>query len=366
MKIGILGGGQLAQMLIESGKKLNLEFRVFDPAPDCCAASLAETLSADFADQSALRKFSDQLDAVTFEWENVPAESAKFLEKSVPRFFPSARALHTLQDRLTQKKLLDTLSISTSPYFEVKSAEDFAHLSGPSVLKLRRHGYDGKGQARIASREAAPKAWQDIGGKPAICEKLIDFERELSLVSVRNLAGEMRFYPLVENRHQNGILHLTLAPYLDATLQAQAESSARKIAEHLNYIGVFAIEFFQVGKNLLVNEIAPRVHNSGHWSIEGAACSQFENHLRAGMGLALGDTLAVGKSAMINLIGELPSREGLSALAQIGSVHIYGKSPRPGRKLGHVTLTAASESEREKKLKQASDAMLQTSAGPSP
>lgn len=349
MKIGILGGGQLALMLIEAGKKLGFEFRIFDPSPDACASSQADTINADFTDENTLTRFAHSLDAVTFEWENVPGQSAQYLEKIVPYFFPNSASIITLQDRLTQKQLLDQLKIPTAPYQDLSQ---LTVVNAPSLIKLRRHGYDGKGQRRVNSTAEIQNAWAELGQKPAIIEAMIAFEHEISLVCVRGKTGTLAFYPLALNEHQNGILHLTRAPFSSPELQKQAEMYARKLLEHLDYVGVLAIEFFQMGDQLLINELAPRVHNSGHWSIEGAQTSQFENHLRAGMGLPLGNTEAIGKAAMINLIGMLPASSQLEAVSKIASVHLYGKAPRVGRKLGHVTAMASTEAELQTLLTQ--------------
>ena len=345
--VGILGGGQLARMLALSGAPLGLRFLVLDSTPDACAAQFAPLLQADYRDHDALAAFADQVDVATFDFENVPAESARWLAERVP-VFPSPRALAVAQDRLAEKTLFRELGIPVPEFADVTSRgaldEALARIGTPCILKTRRLGYDGKGQFRIKSPADADAAWQALGPQAdtvgLILEGFVAFQRELSVLAVRGRDGELRAWPLTENWHESGILSASLAPAnVDASLQAQALAAARKVAEALDYVGVFALELFLRDGVLLANEMAPRVHNSGHWTIEGAETSQFQNHLRAVLGLPLGDTRAIGHSVMLNWIGEMPS--SLPVLGEpSGHWHDYGKSPRAGRKVGHATLRA--------------------------
>ena len=345
--VGILGGGQLARMLALSGAPLGLRFLVLDSTPDACAAQFAPLLQADYRDHDALAAFAGQVDVATFDFENVPAESARWLAERVP-VFPSPRALAVAQDRLAEKTLFRELGIPVPEFADIASRQGLddalARIGTPCILKTRRLGYDGKGQFRIKTPADADAAWAALGPQAdtvgLILEGFVAFQRELSVVAVRGRDGELKAWPLTENWHESGILSASLAPAaVDAVLQAQALDTARKVAEALDYVGVFALELFLRDGVLLANEMAPRVHNSGHWTIEGAQTSQFQNHLRAVLGLPLGDTRAIGHSVMLNWIGEMPS--SLPVLAEAcGHWHDYGKSPREGRKVGHATLRA--------------------------
>lgn len=342
-KIGILGAGQLGRMLALAGYPLGFEFRFLDPAPDSPSRHLGEFINAPYDDEAALTRFVDGLDLVTFEFENVPAAVLDFLGGRVPAS-PPREALATGQDRLSEKNLFRELGIETSPFATVDSHNDLeravAELGLPAVLKTRRLGYDGKGQFVLRDATDIDRAWDELGGVPLILEGFVDFDRELSIIAVRGRGGgETVFYPLTENTHEGGILRRSRAPApdLDLALQATAEEYARRVLDRLDYTGVLTIELFQCGERLLANELAPRVHNSGHWTIEGAETSQFENHLRAIAGLPLGSTETVGYSEMINLIGTTP--DPAEILARTGAhLHLYGKAARPGRKLGHVTI----------------------------
>jgi 5-(carboxyamino)imidazole ribonucleotide synthase len=342
MTIGILGGGQLGRMLALAGYPLGLRFRFLDPAPDTPAGRLAEHIVGRYDDPAVLERFVQGVDLVTYEFENVPVKAARWLAERVP-VLPPPQALETAQDRLYEKECFWRLDIPTAPFVAVDSCADLEaaieRIGLPAVLKTRRFGYDGKGQAVLHTTADIAPAWKALGGVPLILEGFVPFDRELSILAVRGRSGAMAFYPLVENHHREGILRLSLAPAPDlpSALQAQAERYAARVLEALDYVGVLAIELFQVGKQLLANEMAPRVHNSGHWSIEGAETSQFENHLRAVLGLPLGSTAPRGVSAMLNLIGSMPERAAV--LAHPGAhLHLYDKAPRPGRKLGHITL----------------------------
>ena len=362
--VGILGGGQLARMLALSGAPLGLRFLVLDSAPDACAAQFAPMLQADYRDQAALASFADQVDVATFDFENVPAESAEWLATRVP-VFPSPRALAVAQDRMAEKSLFRELGIPVPEFAAVDSREGLeaalARVGTPCILKTRRLGYDGKGQFRIKSPADADAAWDALGAQAAtvglILEGFVAFQRELSVVAARGRDGELRAWPLTENWHESGILSASLAPaQVDQALQAQALAAARKVAEALDYVGVFALELFLRDGVLLANEMAPRVHNSGHWTIEGAETSQFENHLRAVLGLPLGSTRAVGHSVMLNWIGAMPA--ALPVLSEAGGHwHDYGKSPRHGRKVGHATLRADTAAELAESLERVGRAL---------
>jgi 5-(carboxyamino)imidazole ribonucleotide synthase len=344
--IGILGGGQLGYMLALAGYPLGLHFRFLDPSPEAPVGRIAQRVTADYTDQAALEKFSNGLELVTYEFENVPVEAANFLAERVP-VLPPPPALEAAQDRLNEKHLFQKLGIPTTEFAAVSSPREFdaavKSIGLPAILKTCRLGYDGKGQWILKTAEDVARAKNELPKVPLVLERFVPFTRELSALAVRSRSGETALYPLVENHHRGGILRLSLAPAprLDAAIQRAAEDAARRILESLNYAGVLAIEFFECNGRLLANEMAPRVHNSGHWTIEGAITSQFENHLRAVLGLPLGSTGATGHSAMLNLIGDLPDSAEVLAVPD-AHLHLYGKSPRPGRKLGHLTLRAAS------------------------
>ena len=346
MSIGILGGGQLGYMLALAGYPLGLRFRFLDPSPEAPVGRIAPRVTGDFTDRAALEKFAHGLEVVTYEFENVPVDTVHFLVKKVS-VFPPPRALEVAQDRLREKELFVKLGIATTEFASVPVAYDLdsavKKVGLPAVLKTRRMGYDGKGQWILGTAEDVKIAKDGLPKQPFTVERFVPFTRELSVLAVRGKAGETAFYPLVENHHRNGILRLSLAPApaVGPEIHMAAEDAARKVLEALNYVGVLAIEFFECDGKLLANEMAPRVHNSGHWTIEGAVTSQFENHLRAICGLPLGSTTAIGASAMINLIGEVPESVQVLAIPS-AHLHLYGKEPRPGRKLGHVTLRAAS------------------------
>ncbi len=361
--VGILGGGQLARMLALSGAPLGLRFLVMDTASDACAGQYVPMLVGDYRDESMLAQFAQQVDVVTFDFENVPAESAQWLSERVA-VFPNPRALAVAQDRLAEKTLFRELNIPVPEFAPVASREELdaaiAEIGVPCILKTRRLGYDGKGQFRIretntgsrqpgSARADAQAAWEALGAQAQtvglILEAFVPFERELSVVAVRGRDGEFRTWPLTENWHVDGVLSASLAPaQADDGLVATAFAYARQLAESLDYVGVFALELFCRNGELLANELAPRVHNSGHWTIEGAETSQFENHLRAVLGLPLGDTRMLGHACMLNWVGDLPDPQAMLRESG-GHWHDYGKSPRAGRKVGHATLRADSADE---------------------
>lgn len=351
VKIGILGAGQLGRMLALAGYPLGLEFIFLDPAEEACAAPLGKHLRADYTNEAALAEFCADIDVATFEFENVPQHAAEFVAARVP-LWPSARALTAGQDRLSEKALFTALGIPVPRHAAVDTLDDLATAAAttslPAILKTRRMGYDGKGQAVLRSPADFTDAWRAVGGQPSILEAFIPFQREVSCLLVRDRPGASVCYPLVQNVHRSGILHLSIPQPADP-LQTQAEDYARRVATHLDYCGVLAFEFFVADGQLIANEIAPRVHNSGHWSIEGAETSQFENHLRAIAGLPLGSTALRGASAMLNFIGTLPPLPALAALPGV-HVHDYGKTAKPLRKVGHATVTAETAAEFETRL----------------
>jgi 5-(carboxyamino)imidazole ribonucleotide synthase len=345
--VGILGGGQLARMLALSGAPLGLRFLVMDSMADACAGQFAPMVVGDYRDEATLDEFARRVDCATFDFENVPAESAQWLAERVP-VFPSPRALAVAQDRLAEKTLFNRLGIGTPAFRDVatRAALEQALLAigAPAILKTRRLGYDGKGQFRLRTPDDAAAAWESLGSQAAsvglILEGFVRFQRELSVVAVRGRDGEFRAWPITENWHDAGVLSLSLAPArVSAETAALALDYARRIATELDYVGVFALELFECDGELLANEMAPRVHNSGHWTIEGAETSQFENHLRAVLGLPLGSTATTGESCMLNWIGSLPEAAGVLGIDG-GHWHDYGKHPRDGRKVGHATVRA--------------------------
>jgi 5-(carboxyamino)imidazole ribonucleotide synthase len=350
--VGILGGGQLARMLALSGAPLGLRFLVLDSAEDACAGQFAPMVVGDYTDQAALDEFASNIDVATFDFENVPAESAHWLAERRP-VFPSPRALAVAQDRLAEKTLFLDLGIPVPDFAAIGTRESLdaalAKIGTPCILKTRRLGYDGKGQFRIKTPADADAAWAALGAQAdkvgLILEGFVAFQRELSVVAVRGRDGEFRAWPLTENWHVDGVLSASLAPaQTDEALAATAISHARKLAEALDYVGVFALELFCRDGALLANELAPRVHNSGHWTIEGSETSQFQNHLRAVLGLPLGDTRMLGHACMLNWIGAMPDANAVLGEAG-GHWHDYGKQPREGRKVGHATLRADSPRE---------------------
>lgn len=331
-------------MLAQAGQSLGVELRFFGPEENSPAGEIAEQVVAGYDNREALSHFAEGLDAVTYEFENVPLEALEFLGERVP-VFPPLKALQTAQDRLLEKECFKRLSIPTARFLAVSSLRDLTDaiekIGTPSIVKTRRFGYDGKGQFVLRAKNDVATAWVQLGTVPVILEEFIDFSREVSIIGVRGRDGSCVFYPLVENHHSEGILRLSIAPAprVSEELQAKAENIALQVMLGLEYVGVLAIELFQKGDELIANEMAPRVHNSGHWTIEGAATSQFENHIRAILGLPLGNTDMVGAAGMINVIGKVPDFSRIQQ-HEDAYVHMYGKSPAPGRKLGHVTVVA--------------------------
>lgn len=355
--LGILGGGQLARMLALAAAPLGVKSLVVDSAIDACAGQVAPLVVADWSDYEALERFAAEVDVVTFDFENVPADTAHWLARKVS-VFPAPRALAVAQDRLAEKTLFRECGLQTPEFKAIDTRADLdsalATIGAPAILKTRRLGYDGKGQFRIKSLADADAAWAALGEQASahglILEAFVPFDRELSVIAVRGRDGDFRTWPLTQNWHTDGVLSLSLAPAPDiAALQERATGLARTLANALEYVGVFALELFVKDGELLGNEMAPRVHNSGHWTIEGALTSQFENHVRAVLGLPLGDTSARGLSTMFNWIGELP--DAAPVLEAIDAHwHDYGKQPRVGRKVGHATVCAPDAARLMKRL----------------
>jgi len=339
-----MGAGQLGQMLALAGSRLGCQMRFISPDPEAPAGRFAELIVADYENEEALTHFAEGLDVVTYEFESIPSSSVSFVAERVPTY-PPPLALETAQDRAREKECFERLGIPTAPFASVesmtqlRSALDKTGL--PAVLKSRRLGYDGKGQAVLRSRDDIGIAYVKVGAVPAIVESFVKFTRELSIIAVRSRTGEMAFYPLVENHHTDGILRFSLAPApgVSSGTQSKAEEYATKVMNELGYVGVLAIELFETADGLVANEMAPRVHNTGHWTIEGADTSQFENHLRAIVGLPLGSAEMSGAAGMVNVIGIEPDVRRLREVDNV-HVHMYGKSPAPKRKLGHITVTA--------------------------
>jgi len=315
--VACIGGGQLGRMLGLAGLPLGLSFRFLDPSSEACARDVGELVVADYDDPDGLARLADGADVVTYEFENVPVEAAARVGA-----VPGEAALEHGQDRLREKELFRSLGIPTARFGTL------AETGLPAIVKTRRLGYDGKGQRRVEA--PVPVADDELA------EQLVAFDRELSIVGVRTRSGDTRFWPVGENVHRDGILRVTRAPARDAP-QAEAEAIGTALMDALGYVGVLAVELFEVGGKLLANEFAPRVHNTAHWTIDGAETSQFENHLRAILGLPLGGTPATGRCVMVNLIGTVPALDALLELPR-AHLHLYGKAPRRGRKVGHLTL----------------------------
>jgi 5-(carboxyamino)imidazole ribonucleotide synthase len=342
--IGILGGGQLGRMLVLAAARLGLKCHVFAPSPDCPAFDVVHRVTcADYNDTEALDRFAADVDVVTYEFENVPAETATFLAARVP-VLPDPEILATTQDRLAEKTFVGALGIRTAPFTAVAGPDELAaaveRIGWPAVLKTRRYGYDGKGQATLRKDADPQAAWREVGGQPCILEAFVPFEREVSVVAARGADGVIECFDVTENEHRDHILKTARVPA--ALLEAAADEARRiasTIAENFDYVGVLAVEMFvERGGGLLVNEIAPRVHNSGHWTLDGASVSQFEQHIRAVAGWPLAKPVRRGRVEMTNLLGE-EVRDYRRWLEVPGAaVHLYGKTAvRPGRKMGHVT-----------------------------
>jgi len=358
-KIGVIGAGQLGQMLGYAGQRLGLDFVFLDPSDNPPAATVGPVLQYAFDSDEGLRKLAEETDVITYEFENVPVGAISKITRDNP-VYPPAEALEHAQDRLAEKKLFGALDIPVPGFRTIDSTDDLrqaaADLGLPIVLKTRRLGYDGKGQAIVRSINDIDAAVAELGGKDLIAEQWVAFDREVSAIGARNVRGDIAIYPLTENEHREGILSVSRAPAEAGTLEERATTFLTSLLNKLNYVGVLALELFVVGDELLANEFAPRVHNSGHWTIEGAKTSQFENHLRAILNMPLGDTGMRGSAGMLNLIGKMPDTAHTSK-ARLWHLHDYGKDPRPGRKLGHATIVAKDDERREKALKNLAKAL---------
>ena len=347
MRIGIIGAGQLGQMLGFAAHELDAQCRFIDPSVNPPAAQCGKVIQSGFDDPVALIALAESCDVVTYEFENVPVEALQHIEGLAP-VYPPAAALRHSQDRLDEKKLFDVLEIPLPGYHAIDTREDMdlaaAQLGLPMVIKTRRFGYDGKGQFVAKTAEDMDAAWEELGGQALIAEQWVPFEYEVSCIGVRSVSGEMAIYPLSRNVHTDGILSDSRSPVDEPELAELASDYVHRLLDHLDYVGVLALELFVVGDKLLANEFAPRVHNSGHWSIEGSETSQFENHLRAITDMPLGSTASTGHAGMVNLIGEIRSE---TRALDTGSMYDYGKIPRPGRKLGHITVVADTAEQRD-------------------
>lgn len=354
MTIGILGAGQLGRMLALAGIPLGMRFQFFDPAPAPPAAALGRHVRAAWTDQEALGDFIRDCDVITYEVEHVPLETLEWIAERAT-VAPGPASLRITRDRLVEKQFAASLDLPVAPYASVASADDLAaalaHTDAPAILKTRVGGYDGRGQVRIDRVEQAAEAWAALGGVEAVVERRVPFDRELALVSTRSRNGGVRLYPLIETHHRNGVLSRAVAPApaTSIDLHRQAEGICRRVLDALNHVGVMTIECFELDGRLLINELAPRVHNSGHWTIEGAETSQFENHVRAIAGLPLGETTHRGVAGLVNLIGSTPPADHVLGFPG-AHLHVYGKDPRPGRKVGHVTVLAATHAELDARM----------------
>jgi len=353
-RLGIIGGGQLARMLVLKAAELGIRCTVLDPKADAGAGQLAPQIVAAYDDEAALQQLLQSVDVLTYDFENVPAAALSSLQAG-ERLAPGVEVLHVAQDRLLEKRLFCELDIAVGDFFAVNSRTDLLaaidQTGYPAVLKTRRLGYDGKGQTVLRGQEDLERAWQQLGDHDLILEAFIDYQYECSIIGVRSRGGEMRCYPLSRNHHEQGILRASRIGLAaaDAGLQQQAERWLQQIAEQFAYVGVLTLELFVSDGRLLANEIAPRVHNSGHWSIDAADCSQFENHLRAVTDLPLGPVTVSAEALMINFIGELPEAR---CWLQVPGLHWhdYGKQPRAGRKVGHATLCGADRAQFSERL----------------
>ncbi|HEV7632462.1 MAG TPA: 5-(carboxyamino)imidazole ribonucleotide synthase [Steroidobacteraceae bacterium] len=349
MTIGVVGAGQLGRMLALAGYPLGFDFLFLDRDRDTPAARLAPILTGAFTDSALLDELAARSEVVTFDWENVSVEALARIERGT-RIAPPLAALQTAQDRLLEKQLFAQLRIPTNRNIPVESLPELTaavqSLGLPGVLKARRLGYDGKGQVVLRTAADIETAWAQLQGGALLYEEFVPFDYEVSIIGVRSSTGETAIYPLNRNLHRDGILRMTRAPWHAPSVEAAARRHLRRLLAHFDYVGVLTVEFFVRRGKLCANEMAPRVHNSGHWTIEGAVTSQFENHLRAILGLPLGETTALGHCAMVNLIGEMPEKASLLADKSL-FLHDYGKVARPGRKLGHCTVMESTARRRD-------------------
>ncbi len=352
MRIGIIGAGQLGQMLGYAARDLGHECYFLDPSNRPPAAVVGPVLQAPFNDRAALAVLAEKCDVLTYEFENVPVNALIDIADLAP-IVPPPAALRYAQDRLAEKRLFESLAIPIPRYRAIDSTDDLEQaamaIGLPLVIKTRRMGYDGKGQFRLQSNEQIDTAWLELGASELIAEQWIRFDYEVSAIGVRNPSGEIATYCLTQNEHADGVLRVSRAPVDDTALSEQAGQYVHKLLEGLDYVGVLALELFVHDGQLLANEFAPRVHNSGHWTIEGAETSQFTNHILAITNEHLGPTTVMGHAGMINLIGQIPD---FARQLTAGRLHDYGKTPRPGRKLGHITIVADSAADRDRYIEE--------------
>ncbi|MBA3699541.1 MAG: 5-(carboxyamino)imidazole ribonucleotide synthase [Planctomycetes bacterium] len=350
--VAILGGGQLARMLAIAGHRLGVQCRTLDPEAESSASPVAESIHAPWNDHRAVGRLAAGATVATFEREHLPLSTVTELAQLVP-LRPGPEALQCLQHRGDQRRFLARLGLEQPkvafPTDENSYRRALADMGLPVVVKSARDGYDGRGQCVVRSAADAAWAWTELSASDLVVERFVPFDEELALVAVRGSNGEFSAWPLVRTYQVDGVLAMASPMSAAGALQVQAEAITRRIADALGYIGVLCVEFFRVGERLLINEVAPRVHNSGHWTIEGAECSQFENHLRAILGWPLGSTALRGASAVVNLIGAMPERARALRVPGV-HWHDYGKRPRPGRKVGHLTITAPSADELDERL----------------
>jgi len=358
-RIGVLGAGQLGRMLALAGYPLELDFHFYDTTgnPSVGLGKISVDAESDI-NNPLLDAFIDDVDVVTYEFEHLPLALTKYIESKVT-LFPSSESLRICQNRVEEKSLFNRLGIPTPKYKVIASERELeaavAALGTPAVVKTTTEGYDGKGQFVIKDQSQCSEAWKLIGNRELIVESFVSFSRELSVIAVRSVNDDMRVFPLAENSHHEGILRYSTAPApkVDEALSKQAQLYIKELMHELGHVGILTLELFETATGLIANEMAPRVHNSGHWSIEGAPCSQFENHLRAISGLPLGETEARSPTCMINIISEKGDIDSILALPY-ANVHLYAKDERPGRKLGHITVQADSYAELEWRVKNVS------------
>lgn len=350
--VGIVGGGQLARMLALAGLPLGIRCRVLEPAAECPAAAVAEWVRAELSDVAALRRLADGADVLTYEREHLPVPALREVTGSAP-LRPSADGLWTLQHRARQRRWLAELGIAQPRFAPATDEASYgialATVGLPAVVKSSVGGFDGRGQRVVRDQGAAAGAIADLRTADVVVEAFVPFDEEVALVAVRGIDGGFTAWPLVRTVQVDGALGFAAPHPEPSRWQPRAEAAARRIAEGLGHVGVLCVEFFVVGDELLVNEIAPRVHNSGHWTIEASECSQFENHLRAVLGWPLGSTRSRGAWAFVNVLGELPDR-ALALRVEGLHWHEYGKQPKPRRKIGHLTITAPSDAELQRRL----------------
>jgi 5-(carboxyamino)imidazole ribonucleotide synthase len=354
MRIGVIGAGQLGQMLALSGIPLGLEFLFLDRSANTPAGRIAPLLAGEFTDPALLAQLAERCEVLSFDWENISVPALRAATRQAirarrTRIAPPLGALAVSQDRWAEKRRFARLGIATTRCAPVDSRAGLERavrrIGLPGMLKTRRLGYDGKGQYLLRAPEDLDRAWQQLGSVPLLYEEYVPFDYEVSIIGARARDGSVVLYPLNRNYHAEGILRVTLSPWHAPALERAAGAALRRILRAFNYVGVLTIEFFVRRGRLIANEMAPRVHNSGHWTIEGSVTSQFENHVRAIAGLPLGPTGMRGHAAMINLIGSMPDTRAL--LSEPGlHLHAYGKEPRAGRKLGHCTLIETSAARR--------------------